>query len=62
MARAADHSDKETDAWLDAFVEKMGKPGPDEKVHFKERRQNGVGVGLDDAGKLVRASGAPSKD
>ncbi|MDE2410324.1 MAG: ParD-like family protein [Sphingomonadales bacterium] len=45
---------EEKDVWLDSFVEKMGQPGPDEKSHFADRQQLGLGVGLDAAGNLIR--------
>jgi hypothetical protein len=38
------------------FMEKMARPGPQEKVFFAERRRKGLGVGLDENGKLVRGS------
>lgn len=44
----------EKNVWLDSFVEKMGQPGSDEKAWFSQRRQLGLGVGLDTAGNLVR--------
>ncbi len=54
-------TDKETEAWLDEFVEKMSKPGPHEEAKFEERRRYGLGVGLDAEGNLVHASGKPLK-
>lgn len=45
---------EEKDVWLDSFVEKMGQPGADEKSYFADRRQLGLGVGLDAAGNLIR--------
>lgn len=61
MSRSTDQSDEDKDAWLDDFVEKMSKPGPREETFFKERQKQRLGVGLDPAGSLVRASGASSK-
>lgn len=51
-------TDEEKDVWLDSFVEKMGKPSPLENAFFTRRRQLGLGVGLDDAGNLVRQKAA----
>lgn len=61
MPRSKDHSEMDTDVWLDAFVEKMSKPGPREEAFFKERQQQGLGVGLDNAGNLVHAHEASLK-
>lgn len=47
-------SEEEKQVWLDSFVEKMGKPGSDEKAFFARRRQLGLGVGLDAGGNLIR--------
>lgn len=52
-------TDEEKDVWLDSFVEKMGQPGPGEEEHFAQRRQLGLGVGLDAGGNLVRAEPSP---
>lgn len=54
-------TNKETEAWLDEFVEKMSKPDPHEVAKFEERRRLGLGVGLDSKGNLVHASGKPLK-
>ncbi|WP_404378629.1 DUF29 family protein [Caenispirillum salinarum] len=43
-------------AWLEAFSKKMSEPTPEEEAYFAERRRRGVGVGLDEAGRLIRAS------
>ena len=51
-------TDEEKDVWLDNFVEKMGQPSPDETAFFSQRRQLGLGVGLDEAGNLVREKAA----
>ncbi|MBN9505933.1 MAG: ParD-like family protein [Altererythrobacter sp.] len=51
-------TDEEKDVWIDGFVEKMGRPGPDENAYFERRRRLGLGVGLDKAGNLVREDGA----
>lgn len=47
-------SEEEKEVWLDSFVEKIGKPGSDEKSFFARRRKLGLGVGLDAGGNLVR--------
>lgn len=47
-------TDEEKDVWLDNFVEKMGHPGKDEEPFFARRRKLGLGVGLDEAGNLIR--------
>lgn len=54
----ADLSDEEKDVWLDSFVEKMAQPGSEEDAFFARRRQLGLGVGLDEAGNLVREKAA----
>jgi hypothetical protein len=41
--------------WLDAFGAKMSKPTPEEEAFFAERRRRGVGVGITENGRLVRA-------
>jgi hypothetical protein len=53
-----DLTDEEKDVWLDSFIEKMGQPGTDEDAFFARRRQLGLGVGLDEAGNLVREKAA----
>lgn len=45
----------ETD--LDTFTLKMGEPGPKEEEFFARRRALGLGVGLDENGKLVHQKG-----
>ncbi|MHA6721208.1 ParD-like family protein [Sphingomonas sp. RS6] len=47
-------TDEEKDVWLDSFVEKMGQPSPEEEAFYTQRRQHGLGVGLDEGGNLVR--------
>lgn len=47
-------SEEEKEVWLENFVEKMGRSGPDEDAFFARRRQLGLGVGLDASGNLVR--------
>ncbi|EIZ80216.1 hypothetical protein WSK_1250 [Novosphingobium sp. Rr 2-17] len=51
-------TDEEKDVWLDSFVEKLAQPGPDENAFFARRRQLGLGVGLDEAGNLLREKAA----
>ena len=51
-------TDEEKDVWLDSFVEKMAQPDPDENAFFARRRELGLGVGLDEAGNLVREKAA----
>ncbi|MFZ3485512.1 ParD-like family protein [Sphingomonas sp. 3-13AW] len=53
-----DLSEEEKDVWLDSFVEKMAQPGPDENAFFARRRKLGQGVGLNEAGNLVREKAA----
>lgn len=48
--------EEEAIAWLDAFTEKMSVPSPNEQAFHTERRRLGRGVGLDPAGKLIRAN------
>ncbi len=52
-------SEEEKDVWLDSFVEKMAQPAAGETAFFAQRRQLGLGVGLDGAGNLVREKSAP---
>lgn len=51
-------TDEEKDVWLDSFVEKMAQPGPDENAFFARRRELGLGVGLNEAGNLLREKAA----
>jgi hypothetical protein len=53
-----DLTGEEKDVWLDSFVEKMAQPGPDENAFFARRRRLGLGIGLDEAGRLVREKAA----
>ena len=39
---------------LDAFIDKMATPGPNEEVFFEDRRRKGLGVGLDENGDLIK--------
>lgn len=55
MSGSRIQSDPERDAWLDTLIEKMGKPSPEEEEFFRKRREQLLGVGLDEKGKLVRA-------
>lgn len=48
--------EEEAIAWLDAFTEKMSAPSSKEQKFFDERRRLGRGVGLDQAGNLIRAN------
>lgn len=43
----------ESEIWLDAFVEKMSRPGEEERAFYSRRVALGLGVGLDEAGGLV---------
>lgn len=52
---------EEKDVWLDGFVEKMGRAGPDEEAFHARRRRLGLGVGLDEAGNLVRETSASDR-
>ena len=38
---------------LDAFIDKIAAPGPNEEAFFEERRRKGLGVGLDENGNLI---------
>lgn len=49
---------EEHDVWLEAFGEKMATPSPEAEAFFAERRRLGRGVGLSDAGEIVRETGA----
>lgn len=40
---------------LDALTDKLSVPGPNEEAFFEERQREGLGVGLDDDGNLVKA-------
>ena len=48
-------TDEEKDVWLDSFTAAMAQPSPEEEAFFKNRRQLGLGVGLDASGNLVHA-------
>lgn len=39
---------------LDAFMDKVQVPGPNEEAFFEERRRKGLGVGLDEYGNLTK--------
>lgn len=43
----------EGEIWLDAFVEKMSRPGEEERAFYSNRVALGLGVGLDEAGALI---------
>jgi hypothetical protein len=47
---------EESEVWLVAFAEKMAEPGEGEMAFFERRRELGLGVGLSEAGELVRGS------
>ena len=49
---------EEYEVWLVAFGEKMAEPSQAEKAFFARRRQLGLGVGLSEAGELVRSANA----
>ncbi|MFW8634423.1 hypothetical protein [Cribrihabitans pelagius] len=48
-------TDEEHAAWVKAFNNLMGEPGPEEEAFFARRRKLGLGVGLDDEGRLIHA-------
>lgn len=52
---------EEKDVWLDAFVDTMGEPGPDEEAFYARRRKLGLGVGLDEDGNFVRGEDVLTK-
>ena len=54
-----DHQDTETEVWLDALSAALAKPTKAEADFFAARRQQGLGIGLDKAGNLVRAKNRP---
>ena len=47
------HKQEYTDAWLEDFTKKMGKASEEEEAFWHRRRQLGLGVGLDEVGKLI---------
>ena len=51
--------DESDPKWTEWFIEKMGQPGPDEEGFFERRRRLGIGVGLDEDGKLVYEEDLP---
>ena len=51
-----DLTPEEHDVWLAAFGERMAEAGEAEKAFFARRRQLGLGVGLSEAGELVRGA------
>ncbi|WP_040705777.1 hypothetical protein [Oceanicaulis alexandrii] len=54
------HTDDENDIWLDAFSAVLAEPSADERSFFEDRRQQGLGVGLDETGNLMHATSGPS--
>ncbi|MEE4013441.1 hypothetical protein V1T76_15320 [Roseibium sp. FZY0029] len=46
---------------LDTLTDKMAVPGPNEEAFFEERRRKGLGVGLNDDGKLIDARDGANK-
>lgn len=53
-----DLTHEEKYVWLDGFVDKMARPGPDETAFFDRRLKLRLGVGLDEAGNLVLGKSA----
>ena len=53
-------TDEENDIWLDALSSVLAEPSADEVSFFEARRQQGLGVGLDEAGTLMHATSGPS--
>ncbi|GAA6162197.1 hypothetical protein NBRC116589_43710 [Ruegeria sp. HU-ET01832] len=49
-------TEEEQEVWADLFFEKTATLTPEAKAFFAERRLKGLGVGLDENGKLVRRS------
>lgn len=43
----------EDESWVDEFLEKMSRPSEVEKDFFAQRKALGLGVGMDEDGKLV---------
>lgn len=54
-------SAEEKDVWLDSFTEELMQSSPEENEFFARRRKLGLGVGLDDTGRLVHAKVESSK-
>ncbi|WP_430431964.1 hypothetical protein [Oceanicaulis sp.] len=50
----------ENEIWLDAFSAVLAEPSADEESFFEARRQQGLGVGLDETGNLIHAMSGPS--
>lgn len=55
-----DQLESENDIWLDAFSAVLAEPSADERSFFEARRQQGLGVGLDETGNLIHATSGPS--
>jgi hypothetical protein len=49
-------SDEEQEEYLDRLGDKMGEVSSEEAAFWADRDRRGLGVGLDDAGKLVYAA------
>lgn len=48
-------TDEEHAVWEEAFIKLMGEPGPEGEAFFARHRKLGLGVGVDEEGKLVYA-------
>lgn len=53
----AELTEEEDAAWEVAFIEAMGRPSKKELAFFERRRKLGIGVGLDEEGRLVDGKG-----
>lgn len=51
-------SPEEKDVWMASLTEHMSRPGPEEEAFFRARREQGLGVGLDEEGRIVHAGRA----
>ncbi len=47
-------SPEEQDTWFASFADNMAEPGESEQGFYAQRRQLGRGVGLSDAGEIIR--------
>lgn len=45
-------------AWLDGFADMMAEPSEAERAFYEDRQTQGLGVGLDEVGRIVHARDA----
>ena len=53
-----DLTGEEQEEYFDRFADKMGEVSEGERAYFAERERRGLGVGMDEAGKLTYSPNA----